>query len=155
MAEIYDKKMTAGAPDGFVVFLIGMRINQPWKLHKWLPVVLAMTRMLKELYARPELGFRHHEQWFGRTTMMIQYWESFEALEAYAKNAHAEHLPAWKAFNEKVGLNGDVGIWHETYLCRLGAYESVYDNMPRFGLAKAFEHVEAAGRRGSARGRLQ
>jgi Domain of unknown function (DUF4188) len=22
----------------FVVFLIGMRINKPWKLHRWLPV---------------------------------------------------------------------------------------------------------------------
>ena len=155
MAEIYAKKMTAHTEDEFVVFLIGMRINKPWKIHKWLPVALAMPRMLKELYAQPELGLLHHAQWFGRTTMMVQYWQSFEHLEHYAKNRDAEHFPAWAAFNKKVGLRGDVGIWHETYRVRRGDVECVYDNMPLFGLAKAFAPIEAAGRYESARGRIE
>jgi hypothetical protein len=31
--------MAAQIEGDFVVFLIGMRIDKPWKLHKWLPVL--------------------------------------------------------------------------------------------------------------------
>ena len=61
----------------FVVFLIGMRVNKPWKVHKWLPVARAMGRMLNELYSAGNLGLRHVESWFGRTSIMVQYWDSF------------------------------------------------------------------------------
>jgi len=129
----------------FAVFLIGMRVNKPWKVHKWWPVARAMGRMLNELYAAPDLGLRHVESWFGRTSIMVQYWDSFDHLEAYAKARSAEHLPAWAAFNKAVGSNGDVGIWHETYVVKPGSYECVYNNMPRFGLSRAFETVPAVG----------
>jgi hypothetical protein len=36
--------MTARLDGEFVVFLIGMRINRYWKLHKWLPVATAMPQ---------------------------------------------------------------------------------------------------------------
>ncbi len=42
MAQLHAQRMTAEMKGEFVVFLIGMRINKPWKLHKWLPVFLAM-----------------------------------------------------------------------------------------------------------------
>ena len=42
----------------------------------------------------------------------------------------------------------------ETYRVRAGEYECGYSGMPRFGLAKASETVEAVGRLESARGRL-
>ncbi|MFQ5488609.1 MAG: DUF4188 domain-containing protein, partial [Gammaproteobacteria bacterium] len=100
----------------FVVFLIGMRINRLWKIHKWLPVAMAMPRMIEELYRNPDLGFLCHEQWVGRTTIMIQYWRTFEHLESYARNKSSKHLPAWAEFNRNISNNGDVGIWHETYL---------------------------------------
>jgi hypothetical protein len=138
----------------FVVFLIGMRINSPFRVHKWLPVATSMPRMLKELYARPDLGFLHAESWFGRTIIFLQYWRSMEQLLAYATNKEAEHLPAWKAFNRSVGSNGSVGIWHETYAISAGRYESIYVNMPPFGLGKAGELHAAEGRRQSARARL-
>ncbi len=148
-----DKRM-AGKLDGdFVVFLIGMRINRWWKLHRWLRVALAMPRMIKELSAHPELGFLGAEQWFGRTTIMLQYWRSSEALLAYARSRSAEHLPAWRAFNKLVGTNGDVGIWHETYPVHAGEYENVYVNMPQFGLAKAGAPIEAAAHGAHAGGR--
>ncbi|OFA03606.1 monooxygenase family protein [Duganella sp. HH101] len=38
---IHSERLTAEVEGDFVVFLIGMRINKPWKIHKWLPVVLA------------------------------------------------------------------------------------------------------------------
>ena len=51
-------------------------------------------------------------------------------------------------------MNGDVGIWHETYRVRPGDYENVYLNMPEFGLGKAAGVTEALGQRAAAAGRL-
>jgi hypothetical protein len=155
MTEIIAQRVTADVDSEVVVFLIGMRINKPWKIHKWLPVASAMPRMVTELYANPGSGFLGAEQWFGRTTVMLQYWRSFDALESYAKDRTQQHLPAWAAFNRAVGSNGDVGIWHETYRIRPGDYECIYNNMPAFGLAKATRLVPVAGSRESAVGRLK
>jgi hypothetical protein len=52
MTEIIASRVT-GNRGGFVLFLIGMRINKPWKVLKWLPVAHAMPKMLKELEAAP------------------------------------------------------------------------------------------------------
>jgi len=43
--------------------------------------------------------------------------------------------------------NTHVGIWHETYKVRAGEYECIYNNMPRFGLAKVGEMFPATGKR--------
>jgi hypothetical protein len=140
------KQRMAGTLEGeFVVFLIGMRVNRWWKPWRWLRVALAMPRMIRELGAHPELGLLGFEQWFGRTTIMVQYWRSMEQLMAYARQRNAEHLPAWRRFNQLVGTNGDVGIWHETYRVHAGDYENVYVNMMPFGLGKAGALVAAGG----------
>lgn len=153
MASIVPKRVTASIEGDFVVFLIGMRINKPWKVHKWLPVFLAMPKMLKELERRPESGFLGHI--FG-PKVIVQYWRSFEHLEAYARDHDQLHWPAWVDFNSRVGRSrGDVGIWHETYQVRAGEYECVYSGMPPFGLAKASAQVDAVGALDSARGRLE
>ena len=151
---IRSERLTANLEGEFVVFLIGMRVNNPLKFYKWLPVVNAMPKMLKELYSQPERGFIHAEMWFGRTTIMVQYWRSMEQLLAYAKARDSEHLPAWQAFNKSIGTDGSVGIWHETYAVSPGAYESVYVNMPRFGLGRAGTLQPATGGKQSAAGRL-
>lgn len=151
---IRTERLTANLEGEFVVFLIGMRINQPLKVHKWVPVVRAMPRMIEELYRQPELGFIHAEMWFSRTTIMVQYWRSIDRLLAYARNKSAAHLPAWQAFNKSVGTDGSVGIWHETYSASPGTYENIYANMPPFGLGKAGTLQSAAGARKSAAGRL-
>ncbi|HWE18532.1 MAG TPA: DUF4188 domain-containing protein [Hyphomicrobiaceae bacterium] len=147
------KRVAAHIDGDFVVFLIGMRINKLWKLHKWFPVFRAMGRMLKELSARPDsglLGFRH----IGGLTF-VQYWRSFEHLEAYARNPDQSHWPAWTAFNRRTkSSRGDVGIWHETYLVPAGRYEAIYSGMPPFGLGKVGRLIDAQGTRESARGRL-
>jgi hypothetical protein len=144
--------MTAEIDGDFVVFLIGMRVNKLWKLHKWVPVFLAMPRMLNELYANPASGFLGSIRTFG---VIVQYWRSFEHLETYACSRDQQHWPAWVAFNERIGNSrGDVGIWHETYLVRAGEYETVYSGMPRIGLGKAGKLVPASGHLESARGRL-
>jgi hypothetical protein len=154
MNAIFAQRMAADMKGDFVVFLIGMRINRWWKPHKWLPVFLAMPGMLRELQRQPALGFLGAHSWFGRTTLMVQYWRSFDHLHRYARSREHAHLPAWFAFNQAVGSNGDVGVWHETYCVGAGGFECVYNNMPRFGLARVGQHVPAAGRRATAAGRL-
>ena len=154
MSEIRAERVTAEIDDEVVVFLIGMRVNQLWKVHRWWPVMRAMGRMLRELDADPEAGLLSVEGWFGRTSILVQYWRSFEALEAYAVDKAREHVPAWTAFNRAIGSNGEVGIWHETYRIRPGDYECVYNNMPPFGLGKATRLVPATGRREGAVGRM-
>lgn len=151
---ILNQRMTSAAEGDVVVFLIGMRVNRWWKPWQWLRTPVAMSRMLRELAQHPELGMLGSEAYFGRTTLMVSYWKSMEHLLAYATLRTAEHLPAWRAFNRTVGTNGDVGIWHETYRARAGDYESVYLNMPAFGLGKATGLREALGPRVSAAGRL-
>ncbi|MBB5186844.1 hypothetical protein HNQ57_001107 [Zhongshania antarctica] len=106
--------------------------------------------MIEELYRNPGSGLISHEAWFGRAIVMMQYWRSFEQLERYAKSKSSLHLPTWSAFNKKVGSNGDVGIWHETYISRKGMYACVYNNIPKFGLAKVVAHVPAAGKYNAA-----
>jgi hypothetical protein len=114
-------------------------------VHLWWPVFRAMGPMLRLLYQRPELGFLGAHTWIGpRGALVVQYWRSVEQLEEFARAASLPHHPAWRAFNRTVGASGDVGIWHETYVVRAGDWESVYGNMPRFGLAKAGEHLPVA-----------
>ena len=155
MPEVIAKRMCAEVEGEFVVFLIGMRVNKPWKVWSWWPVAQAMPKMLIELAKDPELGLLHARSHFGFPgVMVVQYWKSFEHLEAYAKNRSAAHLPAWQAFNKAVGSNGDVGIWHETYVVKAGSYENVYNNMPPFGLGAAGMLKDAVGARQAARQRM-
>jgi len=153
--EVINQRMTALIDRPIVVFLIGMRINHLWKIHQWWPVATAMPRMLKELAADKSSGYLSGESWYGRTTLMVQYWESFDALERYAQNRNQAHLPAWAEFNKRIGKTGDVGIWHETYEIAPGKYECIYHNMPPFGLGEVGSLVEAINARAGARGRLQ
>jgi hypothetical protein len=154
MSSIIPGRMTAARDQAFVVFLIGVRINKPLRVDQWWPVVTAMPRMIRELQARPDLGFLGVHNWFGRTTIMLQYWESFDKLEAYAKSRDHAHLPAWRDFNRRVGASGDVGVWHETYAVTPGSYECIYSNMPPFGLGRVGPLVSAQAARDSARGRM-
>jgi Domain of unknown function (DUF4188) len=154
--DLYPGRYTASIEGPFVVFLIGFRINRLLAVRKWLPVGKAMGPMLEELYANPSLGFLGaHTSLYWRGVMVTQYWRSFEHLVAYAQSRDAAHLPAWKAFNQSIGSDGTVGIWHETYQAADHRYECVYANMPRFGLALAGGHEPATGHLRDARSRMQ
>ena len=138
---VHRGRHTAELDGDFVVFLIGMRMNRPWKVHKWLPVFVAMPRMLRRLRKRPEAGLLGFGLAWIKGPAVVQYWRSFEDLDRFARAGGEPHLPAWRRFNRTVRATGDVGIWHETYKVRAGDYEAVYANMPRIGLAAAGEHV--------------
>jgi hypothetical protein len=155
MAELIRDRVCAEVDGEIVVFLIGMRINRPWKPWRWLPIFGAMTRMLRELAQQPELGLLASRTHFDlRSPMLVQYWRSAADLQAYAQAPDKQHLPAWQAFNRMIGTNGDVGIWHETYVVPAGHSESVYVNMPRYGLGLAGTLFAAKGARASAAKRL-
>jgi hypothetical protein len=143
MPETFPGRYTADIEGDFVVFLIGMRVNKPWKVREWFPAFVAMPRMLRELEERPEAGLLGYRQLFASpiSPVLVQYWRSFEHLERFARDPAFAHLPAWKAFRSLTGDDGDVGIWHETYLVRAGEYEAIYGNMPRGGLAAAADHA--------------
>lgn len=156
MTSVFPGRYTAHTGEPFVIFLIGMRINRLLAVRKWWPVFQAMAPMISTLIRHPEKGFLGGMTTIGwRGPVMIQYWRSFEDLENFARRPSDPHLPAWKRFNQAVGNDGSVGIWHETYLVQPGQFESVYGNMPRFGLARATEHRPVDGRRSAARARLQ
>jgi hypothetical protein len=148
-------RVHAHREDEVVVFVVGMRINALWKLHRWLPVFLVAPRMVRELRADADSGLLGSWGFLSppRTLGFVQYWDSFDALESYARDSDHLHLGAWGAYNERD--DGSVGIWHETY--RVAAHETVYNNVhPRgLGAARGSRLVAATGERESARGRLR
>ncbi len=150
-------RVHAEREDDVVVFLIGMRINAFWKLHRWLPVFLAAPRMVRELQGDPDSGLLGSWGFVSplRTVGFVQYWDSFESLEAYARDSDRLHLDAWSDYNDQAD-EGAVGIWHETYRISADEYETVYNNNPPRGLGatSGTELVPATGQRDSAAGRL-
>ncbi|QDP39859.1 DUF4188 domain-containing protein [Radiobacillus deserti] len=154
MKQVNVGRFTTGNENDLVVFVIGMRINQWWAIHKWLPVLLAMPPMIKELYTNKQLGFHSLESFPSfRTTFMIQYWRTSEDLLAYARGNL--HLTAWKKFNQLTRNNPSVGVYHETYLVPKGQYESVYVNMPLFGLSRVKQPIALTPETTSADKRLK
>lgn len=146
MATIVPTRTTHAYEGGLVVFLIGMRINRPWRPDLWGPVFTAMPKMLTELQREPDsglLGARLIAH--PRAPWLVQYWESTTKLYAYASHPDAAHRPAWAAFNASARrAPGAVGIWHETFVVERA--ESVYVGMPVSGLAKATRSVPVSRR---------
>lgn len=145
------RRVAARIEGDFVVFLIGARINRWWRLPRHLWFLRTMSKMLDELADRPAPGFLGVETLSPTTN--VQYWRSIEDLTAYARDADREHYPYWLRFNREIRSDGDIGIWHETYLVADGQYEAIYNAMPLSGLAKAAAHVDAVGQLSSATGR--
>lgn len=144
MASINKGRWTAEIEGDFVVFIIGPRLNQWWRPIRSLRDLggrRSMNYMLKYLTDHPEKGLLGY-QTFGLAN--VQYWRSFEHLEAFAKNTDDPHLEPWRNFWRRVGKSGRTGIWHETFLVRDGEYEAIYGNMPPHGLGKAAKLVPVA-----------
>ena len=153
--DVIPGRFTAQTNKPVVLFLIGMRFNRWWDVRKWWIVFRAMPTMLRELSQNPDAGLLWYRGYLsGRVLMVQQYWESFDKLLAYAHDKDGEHFPAWAEFNRKIGSDGSVGIWHETYLVEPAKFECVYGNMPKFGLAAATSHVPATGRLAGAKDRF-
>lgn len=156
MAALQQGRWTHQHDGAIVVFLIGMRVNKPWRPDRWLPVILAMPRMLRELHTDPARGFLGERTMLGAGgPTLVQYWRSVDDLYAYASAQDGEHRPAWTAFNRHARAGGGaVGIWHETYVVPAGGHESIYADMPPTGLAAVTSSVGVTGLSDRARQRL-
>jgi hypothetical protein len=154
VADVRQGRWTAEIDGDFVVFMIGARINsklQAFRAFIDLGGRRGLNHMLKYLVEHPEKGLLGYQS-AGAT--IIQYWRSFDHLEAFAKNTDDPHLAVWRNFWKRVGKGGRSGIWHETFLVRAGEYEAIYGNMPPRGLGKAGRLVPVA-ESVSARERLE
>ena len=154
MADIRPGRWTADIEGDFVVFIIGARLNS--KLHVLRSLLdlggrRGMNHMLKYLTEHPEKGLLGYQS-AGFT--LIQYWRSFEHLEAFARDESDPHLAVWRNYWKRVGKGSRTGIWHETFLVRDGEYEAIYGNMPPHGLGKASSLIPLAEGR-AARERLR
>ena len=147
------------------VFLIGMRINKIHRPDAWLPALSAMPAMLAELYANAARAEAGTEEWLGfydartlagvRGPTVVQYWRSVEDIYAYAGAESMAHRPAWKAFYARArGAKGAVGVWHETFAVPAGGHESLYVDMPAYGLARATGVVPGSRKGRTAQQRL-
>lgn len=154
------------AYDGdLVLFLIGVRLHQPWRLGVVGRVLAAMPRMIAELERNREQAARGEAEdlgYLGARTLLdgghptvLQYWRSTEQLYRYAAAPGLEHRPAWKAFyGYAAAAPRAVTIWHETYAVPAGGLESIYAGPSTFGLASLAGTVPVAGRGERARERL-
>ena len=139
-------RMTCSYQDNredLVVFLIGIRMNQTWKLTKNAAEAgQAMRRMLLELEQNPHLGCLGTESYVGdnadgSTTLVVQYWQSPDHLRRWAQSSQSEHYHPWRQLMKLGRETDELGFWHETFLVRGGEYETVYVNCPAFHLAAA------------------
>ena len=137
MTRVLAGRWTHDHTGDLTVFLIGMRINKPWRPDGWLPVLAAMPGMLRELAGDPDSGFLGHRMMLAPGgPVLVQYWRRSADVYRYAADRNARHRPAWAAFNRRARrIRGAVGIWHETY--EVARAESVYVDLPPTGLAAA------------------
>jgi hypothetical protein len=154
MARINAGRFTHHHSGELVVFLIGMTFNRPWRPDLWLPVFLAMPRMLAELLRDPGSGLLGCRFTVGAGgPVIVQYWDSVDKLYAYASSPESEHRPAWTEFNRRArNAPGAVGIWHETF--HVSRAESMYVSTPAQGLALATAMAPVGPRGDRAKDRL-
>jgi hypothetical protein len=149
-ARIISGRYTAEIEGDFVVLLIGTRINALRGL-RWVKALSSMNRMLRELSDEPEKGLLGYRMGF---PTIVQYWRSFEHLEAWSRDPDDIHAQVWRDLYRAGFLeDGSAGIWHETFRVRAGEYEAIYGNMPAQGLASISE-PQPLGRAASARDRI-
>jgi hypothetical protein len=144
MAEPMQGRWSATVEGDFVVFLIGTRpeLRHPIRWFRDVGGRRGMNHMLGYLMKHPEKGLLGYEFGF---PVIVQYWRSYEQLEAFAKDTDDPHLEPMRRYWRRVGKDNRAGIWHETFLVRAGEYETIYANMPPFGLGKAGELAPLAG----------
>ena len=159
------ERLTHAYDGPLAVFLIGLRVHQPWRLRVVGQAVRAMPRMIAELEenkaaaARGEasslgyLGSRSTVDLSGTT--MIQWWRSVDDIYAYASAAEYEHRPAWLEFYTVArSAPRAVTIWHETYAVEPGGAESVYAGARPFGLGAVAGTIPVSRRGEGARQRM-
>ena len=142
---IFTGQYSATTENPIVIFLIGIRINNLWGIHKWMPFVFRIFMLRKHLKNNNQTSLLNTKTWFSwREIMLVQYWDSLESLEKFAHSKLEPHLESWREYNMQIGKNGSLGVWHETYFIDKKHFECIYHNMPRTGLALATMHCKSS-----------
>ncbi|MFK0113990.1 DUF4188 domain-containing protein [Streptomyces sp. NPDC091217] len=150
--KVVPGRNTAASEGDVVVLHIGLRINRLRVFSSWVPAFMSMPRMLRELSQEKGSGLLGYKVLYGslRDFYVVQYWSDKERLLDYAHQRDKEHRPAWTEFNRRARAGkGHMGIWHETFVAPASSYESVYVDMPAYGLAAATGVICFQGRRRS------
>ena len=156
--DVQQGRWTAEIDGDFVVFLIGAMAHDPVGSPEATRLLMTMSDMLGELLSDPSKGLLAFSTYgtAANGAVLIQYWRSFDALEAYARDPGAKHAPVWREWNRLAAdERSGAGIWHETYKVGAGSFEAVYQNMPVMGLQQAGRPITVSEARDSARARLE
>jgi hypothetical protein len=87
-----------------------------------------------------------------RHRVALQYWRSFEALEAWSRRP--PHSDWWRRAVERMRRRGDLGVYHEAFLVPSPGVESIYLDCPPIGLAAFGAVAEPVGPLTTAKQRL-
>jgi len=134
-------------PDLVVIYL-GQRVNS---LRGLKTLLSFRAKISKSVDAQPDGLLLHENLLYSLIpphSGMRQYWRDFDSLERWARTL--PHKAWWQEFLRE---SGGTGFWHEAYF-RGGQVESVYMDMPAFGLSKFAPLKPARGSLFSARRRL-
>ena len=130
----------------FVLFVLGLRVNHYWnfrevlKLYRLIPKVFAEARQLGGIgYLGGTYRFTLREP------LIIQYWQSMDALQRFAHDPAHSHAQIWKLYHATAGKSGSIGIWHEAYHIVPKGQQSNYFNMPFTGMGQ-FSPIEPIGK---------
>ena len=102
MARIVTQRTTHHHEGPLVVFLIGMRINRPWRPDLWFPAFMPPCRGCSRALRGSGLRFaRLPADLRVRRPSGGAVLDEPGRLYAYASQPDAEHRPAWAAFNRR------------------------------------------------------
>jgi hypothetical protein len=135
--EVRPGKVVVDNTEPVVVFLLGIRINRWRGIRHWLPLVLTIPSMLRELASAPEGGLLGYRVLLGpgpRQAMLVQYWRRAEDLHSFARDGAGPHRAAQHRYWWHYGSSASVGVWHEMLIAAEGAHHAMYGNMPPMGL---------------------
>jgi hypothetical protein len=149
-------RWTVEVDGDFVIFIIGAKVRNPRSAVRSLRLLASMGTMLKHLEQHPEKGLLAARIPKSPFPPIVQYWRSFDHLEAFARDPDDPHAKVWREWMRKaIDKDKGSGIWHETYKVRAGEYEAIYQNMPAEGLGLAGRMVPISRETDSAGERIR
>ena len=106
MAEIHRGRHMAEIDGDFVVFLIGARFSLRHPIRTFRDLggrKGGMKAMLDHLVAHPEKGLLGYTMGL---PVIVQYWRSFDHLEAFARDTSDPHLATWRKYYRRDARHG-------------------------------------------------
>ena len=109
MAQTAGRRMSAEIDGDVVEFLIWAFPDKFHLVRSFLDLGgrRGMKHMLDYLMERPDKGLLGYQMGW---PAIVQYWRSFDNLEAFANDAGDPHLAAWRNYWKRVGTSPRTGV---------------------------------------------